>query len=504
MQCTYWDRFKEIISNKKLCFFVIFTTIACFGFTITNFSIGVDDPAAFHYLSTNHLGSMIQQGRLLHVLYNKLTSSLEFLPFINDLLGASLLALSSLLFCALFQLVTNGKLSTLAMTVFCCVFISTPIINEKFIYNLDTVVTMASYCTCALSLTYTYSIPRSKVNIFMAVGMLMLSIASYETFGFLYFCGVFAIFILRIVVNNEKISIKMLFLDGIKYAVVLSVAFALYYGLVNIVQRLTGQYGVFIRNSGWLEVPDGIVNHFFSFTKDIAKTFLLSDHLPIIIFTYTAIFGFILFSVLSILKRNAWLIISFCAFFAGNLIIHYVCGYVMNRAAQTFCLFCAFVVMILVITLPRNLHVQRLIVFGAVLLVLVQTVELNRWFYNDYIRYQKEAFTTNSIAKELLEECDLSKPVVFTGSGLDGYLNNNYYSGDQVNGNSVIYWSVATFGEYDSPMMLQLFRMHGYDFLIAPSKEQADQAAIIARDRPAWPVKGYIVETEEFIVVKVN
>ena len=71
---TYWDIFKkDICANKIIFFSSLITAIACFGFTITSFSIGVDDPMREYYLYSNGWGSMIQQGRLLHVVFNALT-----------------------------------------------------------------------------------------------------------------------------------------------------------------------------------------------------------------------------------------------------------------------------------------------------------------------------------------------------------------------------------------------------------------------------------------------
>ena len=85
---SYWTVLNEdILTNKKLLFCVLFTAILCFGFPITNFSIGVDDSAGNYYLYGSAQGTMIQQGRLLHVLLSRLTGAIEFLPFFTDFCG---------------------------------------------------------------------------------------------------------------------------------------------------------------------------------------------------------------------------------------------------------------------------------------------------------------------------------------------------------------------------------------------------------------------------------
>lgn len=497
----YWDHCKKILSCKVLMFFVVFTTALCFGFTITNFSVGIDDPAAHHYLHTDGYGSMIQQGRLFHVVYNLLTNALEFLPFFNDFLGASLLALSSLLFCALFSYVTQGKLSTVCMTVFCCVFISNPIIHEKYIYNLDVIATTAAYCAVALSLMYTYNLSAAKTNGIKAILLLMVALSSYETFGPMYFCGVFALFILRIVVNKEPVDRKILFKDGLKFAAVLLCAYILYYSLVVSVQLFTGQFGIFHRGNAW--AGQNPLTAFLKITRKLIRTFLLRPYLPLTLFTVFAVLGGILFLVLSVKKRSPVLFVCFCGLFAGNLFIHYVCGYVMYRAAQTFSLFIAFVALILVYVLCHSVYGKRIVIAGSVLLVLVQAAELNRWFYNDYIRYQKESYMVHSIATEMAEQCDVSKPVIFTARYSTDYLSSEYYTGGQYNGKSAILWCCRAFDDPTTFHMRELFRMYGYDFLVAPTEKLADKVLAEVEKLEEWPGDGYFWETEEYILVKI-
>ena len=55
MTNSYRDILKnKILKNKLLLLFVVLTTILCFGFTITNFSISIDDTAASYYLTTSN------------------------------------------------------------------------------------------------------------------------------------------------------------------------------------------------------------------------------------------------------------------------------------------------------------------------------------------------------------------------------------------------------------------------------------------------------------------
>ena len=126
---------------------------------------------------------------------------------------------------------------------------------------------------------------------------------------------------------------------------------------------------------------------------------------------------------------------------------------------------------------------------------------MNLAFYHDYARYKKDEFVIHTIATWLVEECDVSKPVVFANRPPDGYLYSPVDGYGQSNGISMIYWGIATFGELESPIMIENFRMHGYYFLVEPTPEQAKLGNERSKELEAWPSKGCIKEYDDMIVV---
>lgn len=496
----------EILSKKVLVCLAVFTAILCFGFTVTHFSIGLDDMANEHYLYTNGRGSQIQQGRLLHHVLNLLTGTVEFIPFFNDFLGAALFCLSALLFTGLFHYVAGGHLSTAALTAFCCVYISHPIINEKFIHNLDVTATMLSYCSTALALVYAHMFTTKKKPRFFwkAVAALAVALGSYESFIFVYICGVFAVFILRILVNGEQMRFRQLLKDGLRSAAVLLMAMLIYYGIVTLVQLATGQYGMYERANAWTNREAGILTTFLNITKTIGQQLCQPKVVSIRVFAIFSMLGFALFTDLAIRKRSGCLLLCYCGLFAGNLVIHYICGYIMYRAALTFCLFIGFLVLVILQRVDPVPAIKKGVIFLAVLLVLVQSADMNRWFYNDYSRYQKEKFVIDTVATRLVSEFDTSKPVIFLTDAGKLYLNTDIYGGGQINGLSVMYWSVGTFSIHTSPLMHKLFRFHGYTFLMEPTLEQVKRAREESVDMEGWPKAGCIQEFDEYIVVKIE
>lgn len=497
---------KEILDNRKLLFWVVLVTVLSFGFPIANYSIGVDDPAKVYYFYSNNAGNMLQQGRLLHLLLNRLTQSIDFIPFFTDFVGAFLFALSALLFCTLFQYVTNSKLSTFALTAFACVYISHPIMTEKFIFELDVIPTMTSYCFCPLALLYAHQFCRQHQfrQFVPALLCLMISIASYESFIFLYVCGVFSLIILDIVVNQEQKTLVRIITEGLQYALILIVAVCVYYGLVYLLQTITGQAGLFIRKSVWNSSGTGFISTLSAITNEIIKQFSDALHfryIAIVIFCASALAGIGLFGYLAIRKKNVWLFLCFLALLLSNFFIHYIVGYFVLRAAQTLCFFIGFVLLLFVETIGTQKLLRRLSIVGITLLVLIQSGEMNEWFYNDHVRYQKESFAVHTIATQLISDCDISKPVVITASEVEYPLTALYYGG-QLNGISMLHWSAVAFSDKTQPFVSEIFDMYGYDFIESPTAEMYDQAQIEAASMPVWPRKGSIRECTDFIVVR--
>lgn len=504
---TYWNILTEdILQNKSLLFCLILTAILSFGFAVTHFSVGIDDMASAYYLSTDNLGNMVQQGRLLHVALNTLTRSIEFLPFFMDFVGVFLFTASALLYCALFQYVTGGRLTAAPLTAFACVYLSSSILAEKFIYQLDVMATTLSYCCGAIALMYAWRfIKEKKPSLFVkSTAVLMVSIASYESFLFLYVCGVFALFILEMLHNNSYGKFKDILLDGLKYAAILLAATLAYYALVFLIQKLTGQYGILSRYNVWTYSTEGFFATFKTITQSLADYFTASvsiRYIPILAFCLFSLIGLAVSVLLSIRKKNRWLPLCFLALLLSNFFIHYAVGSFTARAAQTFCFFAGFSALMLVETFREKQLCKNAVCAAIAILVFIQSADMTRWFYNDYARYQKEKFIIDTLANKIVSEYDSSKPLIFTNAPIYGHLNTAVYPGRQQNGNSLIYWMGYAFEDKTQPFIAEVFRYHGYDFIQSPTAEQYDEAHEKAKAMAVWPQRGSIQEFQDFIVV---
>lgn len=61
----------RIVAEKKYMAMLLFCTVASFGFEMTHPSLGIDDFGVDHYMSLDpsDSGNMLQQGRLLHLVF---------------------------------------------------------------------------------------------------------------------------------------------------------------------------------------------------------------------------------------------------------------------------------------------------------------------------------------------------------------------------------------------------------------------------------------------------
>lgn len=230
------------------------------------------------------------------------------------------------------------------------------------------------------------------------------------------------------------------------------------------------------------------------------------SYFPLLLFNIASLLGLGMFIGVAIVRKSIPCLLCFAGLFLSNFMLPFIVGEMLFRAAQGFCFFVAGVVLCALYLLDKHdrwkwIHyVRKTAYILAVLLILLQAADLNKWFYNDYIRYKKEEFALHSIATRLIAECDISKPVVFTNPDHESYL---YEKADvnQVNGNSMLIWGLEGLDAASSRTMIDIFKLHGYDFIQSPTAEQAERGHLSSETMEAWPKRGSIQEFDDYIVV---
>ena len=129
------------------------------------------------------------------------------------------------------------------------------------------------------------------------------------------------------------------------------------------------------------------------------------------------------------------------------------------------------------------------------ILVLQQTVSLNKLFYNDYKRYQKDLHIAYDLVYNLEKNCDISKPLVIMGTPYKGM--GDY--GAQSNSLSVLWWGKKAFDDKGSEF-IKFLNSLGYSFQ-NPTDEEYEKGKIEAENMERYPKDGSIRELDDCIII---
>ena len=123
---------KSSFKRKKLYWLlVIGVFILCFGFLLTNQSIGIDDEN-FKFYFDNY--GIVASGRYGYILLMKILNSYEYLPVWRDVIALIVLLIGVVITSGLFKYLSNDKISEIAITVFSCIVVSYPLLAKMFAY----------------------------------------------------------------------------------------------------------------------------------------------------------------------------------------------------------------------------------------------------------------------------------------------------------------------------------------------------------------------------------
>ena len=180
----------------------------------------------------------------------------------------------------------------------------------------------------------------------------------------------------------------------------------------------------------------------------------------------------------------------------ANFIINILQARILYRVDTSCCVAIAFFATFILINISEKTANKILcILFSAI--VLFQTKTMNQCFYNDYVRYKKEANYMYSIANEIIEKCeDTSKPIVYIFKEHNGIHQNRI---NEDNGWSIINWGKGAFNEPGTEVT-KFMNSLGYNFTTS-TNEQVEE---LMESKDLLQENERIQETEKYIVVKID
>lgn len=527
---------KDMLRQKYYVVAAVVTAVLSYGYLWMHPAINVDDTSMVRYF---YDGLAPQVGRWTLFVLNKVFHIAEFSPLVTDLIGVVLMAAGATVFCILLKRQSGNRLHPLVYPAFTCLMISYPMIYEVYTYYLHNGIGLAYFLTM-LSLYITLEGKSWKAWIPAGV-LFSAAISCYESFAGVYLTAMFLCLMARMTMQEEKLSfftyVKTVIWQVIPVALgmvlrtVICRALLMILGLEPVMRSVGGS----IR---WMISPEAMTT-LMTMVKTFARYYVLNSvaNLSIALFL-AAMVILVIYMITAAVKTRNWLVVlNGIAIMAAPWLISVIQGQIgIYRSMQALPILVAFCMILL---MDGLLHRKKTWTCGlAVLLIGIvlynQVFELNYWFYVDYLCYEEDVRRCNAIAMDLERETAGDKPVVFLGkwkesgildeyayveedtlaygilSKVDAMFGSGNDEGEKkqyaIVQNPVWYpmfdWAVDAFDEPGTEL-IKFFRMHGHAIAM-PEASMKEEAEKVAENMPVWPREGSVLETEDYIIVKLG
>lgn len=499
---------------------LLFIAFLSYGFKIANFTLSIDEDIKFETGSLPR--EWITDGRWGISLFKTLFHTSAILPYWSSFLSVTFLVATAILWCYILnsfleqkELSTNKK--NIILFIFGAIYLSFPL-NAQFVslsfYNFE--IAFASFLL-AISSWFGYQwICNSKLKSHFIISYLCLALAVsvYESFACYFLTAVFSFVLLQAspfglrpdksvtmstndsaLLDGEPRKVLgelfkiffLVFLAGATYLIVgalLHLKFPsngyvgghILWGKMPVWQ-IVGQMGYF-----YVGVLFGNVNLFY------AQFIVL-----------TLILGIVAFIVYLSKSPTHKLYYTFCfaVVLLSPFLISLLFGGITPLRAFQSAAYLMGVLWVLILISFKNKIINRLLILTSLFIILLQTQQTTLLFQSNYLRYQRDLITANTIANRINQlGVESYYPVVFVGQ-LHFSPNKNIFQHELI-GASSFEWGKETAWRATAFM-----RDAGYP-LGFPSYEQQLQGIEAAKSMPQWPSPKSVAVKGNVIVVKFS
>lgn len=540
---TYLQELKTYFTSRLFVISLLVLLIFAYGFAITNTSIGIDDLELDRYVGSGQ--EMLRSGRFGIWFWAK-TATRWSNAYTLDLLGLGLFVLAAVNFCILFQRISGNAFSMGARTVFACLLVTNPFINEIWEYTGAMHHICGSLVLVSGTLLFMHRAIHERkkaLKILLSCAMMTLVCAGYESVAAVYVFFVFLILGLQMVYGSEKEKkFSEVLRQGLIYAGILAAGLALRF----VIHRLTLAFldlpemtngATVIR---WTEIP----------AKEVLRELLVDGILRYVLRAMVyfpvaemlvSVAVLVLLGILVSRKQGALVWLSVAGMLFSMVFLSLIQGSLSYyRTCQVFWALTAVSGMGLFhwvqVHGKREWLVRGLTLMLGVL-CLYHASFLNFFLTQNVLRSNEEAFAVRTMGTDLERMNTEGKPVIFVGKFFlsEGvtepvsvprdsrlwekyqklYLDTCYGLGlprrehylarklPETNVSSVLNWAVKA---YDQEPMDNLFEYYGFSFPFADFETCYDRAYAYAEENqmPHYPADGYIQDAGEFIVVSLG
>lgn len=500
----YKRHIADLLNNKIYIFSILLVAILSYGFTISNFSIGIDDLGFDRYVTGPYI---LAAGRWGTTLIYTMLQIFQFTPFWLELIVTILTVIMGLIFTVFLKKECSERFKNVHYIIISSILISFPVLHQSFIYQSTNLsVILSNFMLMIIAILIYENFLKDKKLIYYVIYIITLPffMSMYESCCQTYIAMVLIIAFIQLYKNKPN---KETTKNVIKYictsALIMICAICLNYIIVYIIKNILAKNGLLVPDYSSKFIPwlrsTNILNLFkeniiLKLIKDFNELFYIKS------FIILAIVSLILTIVDAIKNKNYFLIFLILGIILANFAINILQVRILYRINTSWCLSIAFFAAFILMYIDGK-KANNILSILLLIIIFFHTKTINQMFYNDYIRYQKEANYAYSIATMIIRECeDTTKPIVYL---YDIKQGNNQNRINQDNGWSVIDWSSWAFGEPGSEMT-KFINSLGFNFKIASNEQIQDAKQEISKEDLELIESQGFYETDKYIIVSID
>ncbi|MCL2051107.1 MAG: glucosyltransferase domain-containing protein [Lachnospiraceae bacterium] len=486
---------KDLLKHNKIYWILlILTTIVCYGFKLTQYSMHFEDLLFENY----QYSSNIIMGRWgMTPFYD-----IIYMPIWRTIIALIVLVMAVTLLAGLLRKYSYNCFDDKSLTIFACITISFPAFSTYFIMVCTTFDIGMMFLLSAASLYFAAKWVIDKghfINAIFAVLTLCYATGFFEYAVFLYLIfGFLLLFVHEIFSPSTKFNWRTHLMMIAKKISIVILAFSAWRLVGLILQKIYGlSANIYIDGSVGHETNNifalfiSLLKYALAFPKEYLKSFAIpKDNISTMnnLLIFVSAILFVLIAAVLSLQKKRFMIFVYCLFTLVFVYSIYIIGGgvdFMFRRLVHLSVFVAFMAALLYVIAGRKM--RFLVCAAVVYLVILQTKEQTLIFDMDYKRYQKDIHIMETIVYDL-GKFDQNKPLAFTGEiprlnikGVDSHIQ--------------------TFS-LGSEITKLFFDFHGYPIMISNLDERIISEQ--AQGMSAWPADGYIKDFDDYIIIKLG
>lgn len=509
---------------KKFDFYwlyFIFTVVLCFGFYLTHSSMGIDDeiiqawitPAAI--LTTDRIGMEIP--RFLQI-WDYFPFWKEFLAIVAFSFGITLHARNFMNFLNFDNFVFDKKMAL----IFACVAVSFPYFAFLLAFMEICLFVGLNLVFSALAVSFLYKYllyEKKKIYLLYTFLLLFLTISLYETGALYFLISICFIEFVRLIFNkskNLKISYKSL---------LISVIFVC---LGTLLTRIISSVAKIMLNipynryEEWLKYDFNSFNAFFVSLKhslvDFSSNFIQTCSYDI--GSITTVISYVLFILVTLFylikNRNLHVLVFSLLLMILPFSILVITGNssAYYRVYTSIGFFNACVFVILYSIFKNNKVMSKLLYLLIFSIVFYQSLEINKIFYTEYLKFDNDRLFAYSIKQEVDKLG--GKPLMLIGTRENTLLKYNYHIEAPEINTSIFNWDryehqvyeILVLRPYDF-MAAQGFEVHAY---IKENKIKSEeefenfkkQIKEFSKSMGIFPAETSVKDCGDFVLIKIG